>query len=97
MFERRGFESVTLAEVAAAANVSVKTVVSYFGAKEDLFFDAEPAVLDVLDVLAAAVAGCGSLRDRRDPPPGGEQPRPRRAVPVGSGRRGDVGRERRDD
>lgn len=56
LFERRGFESVTLAEVAAAADVSVKTVVNYFGAKEDLFFDAEPAVLDV---LAAAVADRG--------------------------------------
>jgi AcrR family transcriptional regulator len=47
---------VTLAEVAAAAGVSVKTVVNYFGAKEDLFFDAEPAVLDV---LVATVAGRG--------------------------------------
>ena len=58
LFERRGFESVTLAEVAAAADVSVKTVVNYFGAKEDLFFDAEPAVLDV---LAAAVDGRGDV------------------------------------
>jgi AcrR family transcriptional regulator len=48
LFEQRGFESVTLADVAAAADVSVKTVVNYFGAKEDLFFDAEPAVLDEL-------------------------------------------------
>ncbi len=53
LFEQRGFESVTLADVAAAADVSVKTVVNYFRAKEDLFFDAEPAVLDG---LVAAVA-----------------------------------------
>jgi AcrR family transcriptional regulator len=57
LFELRGFESVTLAEVAAAADVSVKTVVNYFGAKEDLFFDAEPAVLDA---LVAAVADRGN-------------------------------------
>jgi AcrR family transcriptional regulator len=57
LFERRGFESVTLAEVAAAADVSVKTVVNYFGAKEDLFFDSEPAALDE---LVAAVADRGN-------------------------------------
>ncbi|QFY14463.1 TetR family transcriptional regulator [Nonomuraea phyllanthi] len=56
LFEQRGFESVTLADVAAAAEVSVKTVVNYFGAKEDLFFDAEPAVLDG---LVAAIADRG--------------------------------------
>ncbi|MFD0558859.1 TetR family transcriptional regulator [Stackebrandtia endophytica] len=54
LFERHGFENVTLAQVAAAAEVSVKTVVNYFGAKEDLFFDAEPAIRDA---LVAALAG----------------------------------------
>ena len=48
LFERRGFDHVTLADVAAASEVSVKTVTNYFGAKEDLFFDAEPAVRDAL-------------------------------------------------
>ncbi|QHC23617.1 TetR/AcrR family transcriptional regulator [Streptomyces sp. GS7] len=57
LFERRGFESVTLADVAAAADVSVKTVVNYFGAKEELFFDAEPAVLEQ---LVATVADRGT-------------------------------------
>ncbi|MEZ0112491.1 AcrR family transcriptional regulator [Catenulispora sp. EB89] len=52
LFERDGFENVTLAQVAQAADVSVKTVTNYFGAKEDLFFDAEPAILEALvDVL----------------------------------------------
>ncbi|ASO21047.1 AcrR family transcriptional regulator [Actinoalloteichus hoggarensis] len=54
LFERDGFENVTLAQIAAAADVSVKTVTNYFGAKEDLFFDAEPAVLDA---LVATIAG----------------------------------------
>ncbi|TCN48161.1 TetR family transcriptional regulator [Rhodococcus sp. SMB37] len=48
LFERDGFEKVTLAQVAEAADVSVKTVTNYFGAKEDLFFDAEPAILEAL-------------------------------------------------
>ncbi|ONH23294.1 TetR/AcrR family transcriptional regulator [Pseudofrankia asymbiotica] len=56
LFERHGFEKVTLAEIAAAADVSVKTVMNYFGAKEDLFFDAEPAICDE---LAAAVSRRG--------------------------------------
>lgn len=48
LFERDGFENVTLAQVAEAADVAVKTVTNHFGAKEDLFFDAEPAILDAL-------------------------------------------------
>ena len=39
LFLARGFEAVTLAEIADAASVSVKTVLNYFGTKEDLFFD----------------------------------------------------------
>lgn len=57
LFEQRGFERVTLSEIAAAADVSVKTIFNYFGSKEDLFFDAEPQALQ--NLLAA-------LRDRPD-------------------------------
>jgi AcrR family transcriptional regulator len=41
LFIERGFESVTIAEIAAAANVSKMTVSNYFPRKEDLFFDRE--------------------------------------------------------
>ncbi len=42
LFVRRGFDHVTVAEVAAAAGVSEKTVFNYFPTKEDLFFDELP-------------------------------------------------------
>jgi len=41
LFIERGFENVTIAEIAAAANVSKMTVSNYFPRKEDLFFDRE--------------------------------------------------------
>jgi AcrR family transcriptional regulator len=43
LFVTRGFDRVTVAEVAAAAEVSEKTVFNYFPTKEDLFFDEIPA------------------------------------------------------
>ncbi|KIF76738.1 TetR family transcriptional regulator [Streptomyces sp. 150FB] len=39
MFLERGFEAVTIAEIAEAADISVNTVYNYFPAKEDLFLD----------------------------------------------------------
>jgi AcrR family transcriptional regulator len=39
LFAQRGFARVTVADVAAAADVSLKTVFNYFPTKEDLFFD----------------------------------------------------------
>src|SRR5215510_12531407 len=38
LFAARGFDAVTVAEVARAANVSEVTVFNYFPTKEDLFF-----------------------------------------------------------
>jgi AcrR family transcriptional regulator len=38
MFEARGYEHVTVAEIADAANISVKTLFTYFRSKEDLAF-----------------------------------------------------------
>jgi AcrR family transcriptional regulator len=38
MFEARGYEHVTVAEIADSANISVKTLFTYFRSKEDLAF-----------------------------------------------------------
>src|SRR5579864_9843477 len=38
LFDERGFESVTVAEIARAADVSEVTVFNYFPTKEDLFY-----------------------------------------------------------
>jgi AcrR family transcriptional regulator len=40
LFARRGFDAVTVADIARAANVSDKTVFNYFPTKEDLVFGA---------------------------------------------------------
>ena len=54
LFAARGFDGVTVAEVARAADVSVNTVFNYFPTKEDLFFDRQA---EVEDMLAAIVRG----------------------------------------
>ncbi|WP_367124122.1 TetR/AcrR family transcriptional regulator [Streptomyces phytohabitans] len=46
LFLERGFDEVTIAEIAEAADVSVATVYNYFPAKEDLFFDREEETVD---------------------------------------------------
>ncbi|MFE4059830.1 TetR/AcrR family transcriptional regulator [Streptomyces sp. NPDC059096] len=43
LFVARGFDHVTIAEVAAAAEVSVKTLYNYFEAKEDLVLPPDEA------------------------------------------------------
>ena len=52
LFAERGFETVTVAEIADAANVSVKTVFTYVNAKEELIFRQQT----VLDAVVRAVA-----------------------------------------
>jgi AcrR family transcriptional regulator len=54
LFVQRGFDHVTVAEVAAAARVSEKTVFNYFPTKEDLFFDEVP---EREAALVAAIRG----------------------------------------
>jgi AcrR family transcriptional regulator len=53
-----GFEHVTMAQIAAAAEVSVKTIFNYFTGKEDLFFDRADDVIGALvDAIVERPAG----------------------------------------
>jgi AcrR family transcriptional regulator len=57
LFVTRGFDHVTVAEIAQAVGVSEKTVFNYYPTKEDLFFDEAPERLRQL---------ADALRDRPD-------------------------------
>src|ERR1700678_910530 len=46
LFIERGFDDVTVAEVASAADVSVATIFNYFETKEELFFDREGEIIE---------------------------------------------------
>lgn len=54
LFLERGFDAVTIAGIAEAADVSVNTVYNYFPAKEDLFLDRSR---DAVDRLSRYVRG----------------------------------------
>jgi len=68
MFAERGFEEVTISQVAEAAGVSKMTVTNYFPRKEDLVFDrAEGIVTHLAEVIAARQPGESMLAAiRRD-------------------------------
>ncbi|HEX5449397.1 MAG TPA: TetR family transcriptional regulator [Gaiellaceae bacterium] len=66
LFVTKGFDHVTVAEVAAAAGVSEKTVFNYFPTKEDLFFDEVPARRQALvDAVCNRAAGVSILEALR--------------------------------
>ena len=66
LFIERGFENVTVAEIAGAAQVSVKTVFNYFSSKEELFFDRTDDVRDaLLDAVRERPLGMGALEALR--------------------------------
>ena len=58
MFAARGFDEVTITQVAEAAGVSKMTVTNYFPRKEDLVFDrAEVIIRSLADAAAARAPG----------------------------------------
>ncbi|MFI0214742.1 TetR/AcrR family transcriptional regulator [Streptomyces lydicus] len=71
LFLERGFDAVTIAEIARAADVSVNTVYNYFPAKEDLFFDRSEGLVDRLSRFVRArpageSAAAAVLRELRE-------------------------------
>ncbi|WP_250563379.1 TetR/AcrR family transcriptional regulator [Sphaerisporangium fuscum] len=62
LFEERGFEAVTIAEIAAAAQVAKMTVTNYFPRKEDLALDIhETFVASLARTVASRPAGESAL------------------------------------
>jgi AcrR family transcriptional regulator len=54
MFAERSYAKVTVAEIADAANIAVKTLFTYFASKEDILFEGED---DACEALVDHVAG----------------------------------------
>jgi AcrR family transcriptional regulator len=62
LFAERGFEAVTVAEVAVAAGVSEKTVFNHFATKEDLVFGrGDSGTARLLEAIADRPAGASVL------------------------------------
>ncbi|TQF06602.1 TetR family transcriptional regulator [Kitasatospora acidiphila] len=66
LFVERGFDGVTVAEVARAAGVSVNTAFNYFPTKEDLFFDRQAEVeawlAEAVRTRPAGTSALGAVR-----------------------------------
>jgi AcrR family transcriptional regulator len=58
LFDEKGYEETTLAEIAEEAEVSTRTFFSYFAGKEDVvFYDSEHQIARALALLAARAPG----------------------------------------
>jgi AcrR family transcriptional regulator len=74
MFLVHGFDNVTVAQIAAAAEVSEQTVFNYFTTKESMFFDrSEPMINAVADAVrergsTSLVEAVVQVDGRRDSP-----------------------------
>ena len=67
LFVERGYDETTLAEIAAAAGVSTRTIFAYFPSKEDILFSTLQAMRDALAAaLADRPAGTDALTALRE-------------------------------
>ncbi|MBU2670787.1 TetR/AcrR family transcriptional regulator [Actinoplanes bogorensis] len=58
LFESKGYDGTTIADIAAAAEIGTRTFFSYFAAKEDLLFpEAEARLQAALDAIADRAPG----------------------------------------
>ena len=76
LFERRGYDRTTVADIAAAADIGTRTFFSYFASKEELLFpesDARVAAVSPHPMLRSMYVNCSSPRATR----GSGPPRPR--------------------
>jgi AcrR family transcriptional regulator len=62
LFAQRGFDAVTVEEVARAADVSKMTVFNYFPRKEDLVVDREPELRELVRTAMAGPRPIAGLR-----------------------------------
>jgi AcrR family transcriptional regulator len=67
LFAERGYDETTLADIAEAADVSPRTIFSYYESKEDILFCEEGAFVDrlrkVLDERPAGTTTIDTIRD----------------------------------
>jgi AcrR family transcriptional regulator len=63
LFDRQGFAATTIPEIAEAANVSPRTVSTYFQAKEDLVFPDATATFDRLEARLRTRGKHGTTAD----------------------------------
>ena len=67
LFAERGFDAVTIADVAGTADVAVQTVFNHFATKEDLFFDGRtPWVEGPAEAVRSRAASVPPLRALRE-------------------------------
>ena len=67
LFEERGYQATTLADIAEAADVSTRTIFAYFPSKEDILFCEFPAIKQAFaQALAERPAGTDTLDAVRD-------------------------------
>jgi AcrR family transcriptional regulator len=67
LFAEQGYEQTTLAQIAEAADISPRTIFSYFESKEDILFCLEPAYIErAKELLESRPAGATTVDALRE-------------------------------